>query len=91
MADVNNVLTLRPALFRFAQEMERTLRKHDAAKGEQGWRTDCDVPRLLELLARAQCKLNMTVGRGDFTKAEDKAIDVANLAMMVSDYLKARA
>lgn len=73
---------LRPALFDFAVEMERKLRKNDH---KTGWRT-YPIAALLKLLRIEYNELDVAVefGIGD---APNECIDIANFAMMTRDRL----
>lgn len=75
---------LRPALYDFAVEMERKLRKNDF---KQSWQT-YPVQALLELLNIEYKELSvaMQFGIGD---ARSECADIANFSMMLYDRLGA--
>ena len=80
---------MRLSVKQFAVAMEKTLKKHDEAKGKDSWRNEPN----LWLLERAQEELNeVVVASKDFD--ENKIIrelpDVANFLMMIYDNLTSR-
>ena len=79
---IGDRLTLRPSVAAFAQEMKRTLRKHDEHKGGQpAWRG----LRTKELLRGAELELREAsdeLDKDHYSDAADEFIDTANYCMM---------
>ena len=76
-------MKLRPSVQRFAEEMERKLRRNDLKGGwrnEQPWwllcRLEEEVAELQRVLTRNNRSLRSVVG---------ECADVANMAMMIAD------
>lgn len=73
---------LRPALRRFAEQMELKLRDNDH-KG--GWK-ECSNNYLLKRLLEEYQELLKTLAPGGLSfYTTDEAVDVANFAMMIAD------
>lgn len=75
---------LRPAVQAFAREMEARLRKHDATRGERGWRVEA-LSSLFARLREEVCELESAVFLRDPAGIVDEAADVANFAMFLAD------
>lgn len=73
----------RPAVQRFAEAMERTLQRHDAAKGSRGWR-GAPYSELLEL-ATTQFSDLVATSKRKKPRYGFPAIDLANICMMIFD------
>ncbi len=73
----------RPALLRFADEMEAVLRDHDPDKGNSWERMT--VPALLSLVREEMKELEEAIDRGDMTKVPAESVDVANVLMMLGN------
>jgi hypothetical protein len=78
-------VTLRPAVRRFAEAMERALRKHDGDRGRRGWAKD----GRRALFRRLQEELDeLEFALGDYSPRRElrkEAVDVGNFAMMLFD------
>lgn len=74
---------LRPAVLRFADAMERTLRLHDRDKGSRGWRR-MPYPQLLELATEQFADLIAT-SKSDRPTLGHDAVNLANICMMIFD------
>lgn len=79
-------MNLRPALQEFAQKMERELQKHDATRGQMGWRDESPT-WLLDRLHEELVELDMAMDSGTDEEVEKETIDVANFAMMLADVI----
>jgi len=80
---------LRDEVWAFAVLMEKTLRKHDAEKGRQGWK-DAKRGHLLALLMKSVGELTSALDSpaavgGGTARVSEECADIANLAMMISD------
>lgn len=80
---------IRKEVLMFAALMERMLRKHDEAKGEQGWKKDAP----LDLFDRVNEEFKELYelwcsGTNTPQQLSDDAIDVANMLMMFLDSLE---
>jgi len=90
-------MRIRPAVKRFAQDMERILRKHDTRKGKKGWeKDDCSLEFLTqkfneEVKEYASCIPLFRIWKIDEKVKENvkkELIDVANICMMICEKLK---
>lgn len=77
-------IKMRPSVQRFAEAMERKLRKHDADRGSDGW-IDDDPHDLLERVHDEYMECAFALNRNGYRKAHKEAVDIANFAMMVFD------
>lgn len=78
---------LRPEVQAFAEEMERRLREKDEERGNNSWKGEAPE-YLAELLEDHFSQLMDSIvydHKKDPALAKKKAIDVANLAMMIWD------
>jgi len=66
--------------------MEKTLRKHDAKKGVDGWKNE-DMEWLYDRLREEALELEVALfsGKEDPTDIIKECCDVANFAMMIAD------
>jgi len=71
------MVLLRDEVRKFADEMEKELRRHDPEKGDS-WK-ELDIVRLDGLLAKAY----LCWGYGPEKNRRDELIDLANIAMML--------
>lgn len=81
-------LKLRPSVRRFAEQMERNLRKHDRDRGRRGWIHDNPwdlFGRAHQELAELEAELPTFSRSGNASNAYKEAADVANMAMMVAE------
>lgn len=80
-------IILRASVRRFAEDMERALRKHDQTRGARGWSKDDP----LDLLARLREETGelaaalIDVGLLSNKAIRKEAADVGNFAMMIHD------
>ena len=77
---------LRPEVERYAYAMERTLRLNEIERGKtEGW-SDCSRRELVNKLMEEVTELIEAV-HGNYSKKaiRGEAIDVGNVAMMISD------
>jgi len=92
-------MKVRPAVQRFAEDMERVLRKHDKTKGVNGWeKSDCTFGFLVdkfdeeveEVVTELQlCGFSSETGKNTYTKEVKKElVDVANICMMLCEKMK---
>lgn len=81
-------LKLRPSVLRFAEQMERNLRKHDKGRGRRGWINDNPwtlAGRVDQELAELRDELPTYTRQGNASNAYKEAADVANMAMMTAE------
>jgi len=83
---MNTGITLRPELHWFAGMMEKTLRKHDAEKGVDGWKNE-NMEWLYDRLREEALELEVALlsGKENPTGIIKECCDVANIAMMIAD------
>lgn len=73
-----------PELIAFACAMRARLEEKAPERGGKSWK-DASLPRLLNEICRHYGMLYEGIARSDETEIKKKAIDVANLAMMIYD------
>lgn len=78
-----------PYVIAFARVMEFKLSKNRHKGNREGW-VNCDVRMLMNLLKRELVELEAAYNLGDVKNVELEAADVANFAMMISDWFKSR-
>ena len=81
---------VRPAVRKFAEEMERVLREYDSARGCDGWQNE-SLEWLFERLVQEVFELYGAIfvePQLVFTSIEKECCDVANFAMMIFDRLE---
>ena len=90
-ADSPDRLTLRPSVAAFAQEMERTLRKHDDTKGGQPeWRRT-DFPTFITLAEEELAEADGAYDDDRRMQAAEEMVDTANYCMMGWDVAMRKA
>jgi NTP pyrophosphatase (non-canonical NTP hydrolase) len=77
-----NQQKIRPAVSKFADEMERVLLKHDDEKGERGWENET-VRWMVEKLREETDEVCRAFDNCDPEEISRESIDVANVAMML--------
>ena len=77
---------MRISVKRFAEAMEKKLKKYDDERGEDGW-NDERIPWLIERLEDELEELKEAYHGENRTEMKQESIDIGNFAMMIYDNL----
>jgi hypothetical protein len=88
VAEGGREVILRPAVQRFAEEMEKRLAVHDDDRGADGWKGE-DTWWLLDRAKEELTELERSMGHSPsprkYREVIREAADVANFCMMIAD------